>query len=253
MLGLGWSEMLVIAVVVLIVVGPKDLPVMLRNLGRMMGSVRRMSNEFRREIDKAIAADEIRDAKKSISDPLRQTSQDITREFNSIRNGSVEPTGRLKPAESGEESVVDDIRNQAGMTARPRSQASEALRAKVSETVARPANAATTTAEQPQPIAEPAPKPKVKAAPSNGATSSAKASPAKAASRKSTSTKAADGATSTKPKPAARSKSTTASAANTKSATKPKAGRKVPAKTPKATKTTGDVSESLKTSEQGEG
>ncbi|WP_404403902.1 Sec-independent protein translocase protein TatB [Pelagibacterium halotolerans] len=116
MLGLGWSEMLVLAAVVLIVVGPKDLPVMLRNLGRMMGTVRRMSNEFRREIDKAIALDEVKEAKRSITEPLRQTSQDINREFNAIRDGKVEPTGKLKPSEPGKESVADEIRARAGMT-----------------------------------------------------------------------------------------------------------------------------------------
>ncbi|MCD7061055.1 Sec-independent protein translocase protein TatB [Pelagibacterium sp. HS1C4-1] len=108
--------MLVLAVVVLIVVGPKDLPVMLRNLGRMMGTVRRMSNEFRREIDKAIALDEVKEVKRSVTEPLRQTSQDINREFNAIRSGKVEPTGTLKPSEPGKESVADEIRARAGMT-----------------------------------------------------------------------------------------------------------------------------------------
>src|SRR5690554_4416399 len=116
MLGLGWSEMLVIAVVVLIVVGPKDLPVMLRNLGRMMGSVRRMSNDFRREIDRAIAVDEIKEAKKALSDPLKQTTADITKEFNSIRDGKVEPSGKIKPGTEGQESVYEEIRAQAGMS-----------------------------------------------------------------------------------------------------------------------------------------
>src|SRR5690606_17408344 len=117
MLGLGWSEMLVIGIVALVVVGPKDLPVMMRNIGRMMGTVRRMSNEFRREIDKAIAADEIREARKAISDPLKQTTEEITREFNAIRDGKVAPTGRLKPADPAKESVVDEINAIAGIKA----------------------------------------------------------------------------------------------------------------------------------------
>jgi sec-independent protein translocase protein TatB len=117
MLGLGWSEMMVIAVVALIVVGPKDLPMLLRNIGRMMGNVRRMSNEFRREIDKAIAADEFKEAQKAISDPLKQTTADISREFNTMRGGKVSPSGKLKPSEPGKESVVEEIRAQAGIAA----------------------------------------------------------------------------------------------------------------------------------------
>lgn len=119
MIGIGWGEMLVIAIVALIVVGPKDLPVMLRNLGRAMGAVRRMSNEFRREIDKAIAADEIKEIGKSISDPIRQTSADIRNEFQTLRDGKFEPTGRLKPSDPKKESVADEIRAQAGMAPRP--------------------------------------------------------------------------------------------------------------------------------------
>ena len=183
MLGLGWSEMLVIGIVILIVVGPKDLPVMMRNIGRMMGTVRRMSNEFRREIDKAIAVDEIREAKKAISDPLRQTSQDISREFNALKNGKVEPSGKLAPAEPGKESVVDEIRTQAGMPPVPMAQispAAAALRAKVSETVSKPTDALTTAVESAEPVAA---KPKVKAAPRNAATSTAERKTAKPAAK----------------------------------------------------------------------
>lgn len=116
MLGIGWAEMLVIAVVALVVVGPKELPMLLRNLGRMMGTVRRMSNEFRREIDKAIAAEEFKEAQKAISDPLRQTSEDIRKEFNAIgKDGTPQPSGKLKPSEPGSESVVNEIHAQAGI------------------------------------------------------------------------------------------------------------------------------------------
>lgn len=126
MLGIGWSEMLVIAVVVLIVVGPKDLPMMLRNIGRAIGTVQRMSTEFRRELDKSIAADELREAQKLISDPLKQTSEQIRREFNTIRDGKVEPSGKIKPSTPGKESVDDAIRAQAGLPAKPPAVSAEA-------------------------------------------------------------------------------------------------------------------------------
>ena len=54
MFDVGWSEILVIAVVAIIVVGPKDLPRMLRTFGRTMGQVRRTANEFRRQFDDAL-------------------------------------------------------------------------------------------------------------------------------------------------------------------------------------------------------
>ncbi|WP_127143496.1 Sec-independent protein translocase protein TatB [Pelagibacterium montanilacus] len=115
MLGLGWSEIMVLAVVALIVVGPKDLPMLLRNLGRMMGSVRRMSNEFRREIDKAIAMDEVKEAKKALSDPLKQTHSEISREFNTMRGGKTVPSGKIKPSDPNTESVAETLRERAGI------------------------------------------------------------------------------------------------------------------------------------------
>lgn len=53
MLDIGWSELMVIGVVALIVVGPKDLPVMFRTLGRFTAKARSMGREFQRAMDKA--------------------------------------------------------------------------------------------------------------------------------------------------------------------------------------------------------
>ena len=53
MLDIGWSELLVIGVVALIVVGPKDLPVMFRTLGRFTAKARAMGREFQRAMDDA--------------------------------------------------------------------------------------------------------------------------------------------------------------------------------------------------------
>jgi sec-independent protein translocase protein TatB len=56
MFDLGWGELLVIGVVALIVVGPKDLPVLFRNVGRYVGKARGMAREFSRAME--AAADE---------------------------------------------------------------------------------------------------------------------------------------------------------------------------------------------------
>ena len=53
MLDVGWSELLVIGVVALIVVGPKDLPAMFRTLGRFTAKMRGMAREFQRAMDEA--------------------------------------------------------------------------------------------------------------------------------------------------------------------------------------------------------
>lgn len=53
MLDIGWAELMVIGVVALIVIGPKDLPDMFRQLGRFMAKIRSMGRDFQRAMDEA--------------------------------------------------------------------------------------------------------------------------------------------------------------------------------------------------------
>jgi sec-independent protein translocase protein TatB len=117
MLGVGWTEMLVIGVVALIVIGPKDLPVVMRQIGRYAGMIRRMGSEFQRELNKTTGLDEVRNLRNSITAPLKQTTDEIRREFNALSStGTVKPSGAIKPADPKAESVVDEIKAAAGLT-----------------------------------------------------------------------------------------------------------------------------------------
>ena len=51
MFGMGWQEIAIVAVVLIIVVGPDDLPGLLRTVGRWVGNVQSMARDFRRQID----------------------------------------------------------------------------------------------------------------------------------------------------------------------------------------------------------
>jgi len=66
MLDIGWSEFLVIGVVALVVVGPKDLPVMFRTLGRFTAKARNMSREFTRAMEAAAKESGVGDIAKDL-------------------------------------------------------------------------------------------------------------------------------------------------------------------------------------------
>ncbi|WDR05757.1 Sec-independent protein translocase protein TatB [Devosia rhodophyticola] len=116
MLGFGWSEMMIIGVVALIVIGPKDLPMVMGRVGKVIGQIKRMGNEFQREINKTTGLNEIRNLRSSITEPLKKTTDEIRKEFNALTPTGVEPSGALKPKDPKVESVVDEIHAAAGMT-----------------------------------------------------------------------------------------------------------------------------------------
>jgi Tat protein translocase TatB subunit len=65
---------LVIAIVAIVVVGPKDLPRLMRSFGHYAGKLRRMANEFRQQVDEAMREaelEEVRKAIESVRDPSR--------------------------------------------------------------------------------------------------------------------------------------------------------------------------------------
>lgn len=116
MLGLGWTEMLVIGVMALIFIGPKDLPVVMKQVGKVFGQIRRMGNDFQREINRSTGLDEVRNLRNSITAPLKKTSDEIRREFNAMTPTGPKPSGKIKPADPKAESVVDEIKAAAGIT-----------------------------------------------------------------------------------------------------------------------------------------
>ncbi|MEP3437543.1 MAG: Sec-independent protein translocase protein TatB [Hoeflea sp.] len=68
MFDIGWPELLVVAIVLIIVVGPKDLPPMLRAFGRTTKKLRSMASEFRGQFDEALREAELDDVKKTFDD-----------------------------------------------------------------------------------------------------------------------------------------------------------------------------------------
>ncbi len=66
MLDIGWSELLVVAIVAIVVVGPKDLPKLMRTFGFYAGKVRRMAGDFQRQFNDAMAESEADEVRKNL-------------------------------------------------------------------------------------------------------------------------------------------------------------------------------------------
>lgn len=75
MLDIGWSELLLIGIVALIVVGPEDLPRMFRAFGRITARARAMAREFSRAMEDAARDSGLEDAGKAIRDVKSVTSK----------------------------------------------------------------------------------------------------------------------------------------------------------------------------------
>lgn len=91
MFDIGWTEIMVIACVAIIVVGPKDLPRMLRTVGQMIGKARRLSREFQstfndaiREAEQQAGIDEMRKQVEAAgnTNPLGDLKKSIEADFN---------------------------------------------------------------------------------------------------------------------------------------------------------------------------
>src|SRR5262245_24030920 len=151
MLDVGWSELLVIGIVALIFIGPKELPTVLRTVGQWMGKIRRMASEFQGQFQEAMREAEMEDLKKHVDsmtqnfDPL----ESVRKEVEAATAIDDQPkTTASEPTASG------PTASQTAASQAPASQASET--AATSDTQATP-SAQTPAVEAPVAPAEPAP------------------------------------------------------------------------------------------------
>jgi sec-independent protein translocase protein TatB len=109
MFDVGGGELLVIGIVALIVIGPKELPGLLRTAGNAMNKVRRMASEFRGQFDEAMREAELDQAKKAFTD-INDTARSATSSFNpieSIRNELQSVKDELKGTKTADVKPVD--------------------------------------------------------------------------------------------------------------------------------------------------
>ena len=118
MFELDWGKLVIIGIVALIAIGPKELPTVLRSLGQWMGKIKRMANEFQGQFQEALREAEVADLKKqaeemtsavseaanfdpmgdidrSLQESLQASKPDAT---NQVADGAGEPATPAEPA-----------------------------------------------------------------------------------------------------------------------------------------------------------
>jgi sec-independent protein translocase protein TatB len=116
MFDIGFSELLIIAVVALLVIGPERLPKAARTLGHLFGRMQRYVNDVKADISREVELDELRKLQTSMQDAARSLENSVSREVN-------ETESELKKITDDASSAVEPPQPDAP----PRSEASNQL------------------------------------------------------------------------------------------------------------------------------
>ncbi len=167
MFDLGWTELLLIGIVALIVVGPKDLPGMFRAVGKFIGKAKGMAREFSSAMNDAAegsGVDDIKETLRKAANPMKSAMNEVKKTTDSVTRDLNEST---KPKLSEERKAqADKIRDKAAEMASSR----KAAEAKAEAVKTEPAKAA------PKAKAKAKAAPKTKTAPKAKAKTQTKAS-----------------------------------------------------------------------------
>jgi sec-independent protein translocase protein TatB len=98
MFDIGWGEFLVIGIVALIVIGPKELPGVLRSLGQGISKIRSMASEFQGQFQEAMREAEMADIKKSV-DEVTAAARGFSY-YDPMNPDGLEPKPEAKSAET---------------------------------------------------------------------------------------------------------------------------------------------------------
>ena len=151
MFGIDSPELLVIAVVALVVIGPKELPGLLRSWGKWMSQMRGMAAEFRGHVDEMVRQSELDDVKKQLegTSGLDLQSLDPTKQIKSaIQEGMAEGEKAFNEAKSTFDNPLAEPESAPQIAAEPQPAVAEAEA---------PSSVASEPLPEPAPVAESSP------------------------------------------------------------------------------------------------
>lgn len=172
MFDISWGEFLIVGVVALIVIGPKELPGVIRSVGRGMAKLRAMASDFRGQFDDAMREAELHEVQKEFNEFKNQATGLSTATFDPIRKEVQSALETAKAAASGEPTPTtsEPVVSETVSTIQADAQAMEAeIRSGITDAVSPVAVANPGEIAIPAPEPEPAPAKKRRKAPAGDA------------------------------------------------------------------------------------
>ncbi len=109
MFDLGWSELLLVAVLAIVFIGPKDLPRVMRTLGQYVGKMKAMAREFQNSFEDLARETELDDLRKQVAD-LRDTTMKPLSEPLAEMERAIKNAGTAPPEQPVEETATSPER-----------------------------------------------------------------------------------------------------------------------------------------------
>lgn len=100
MFDIGFSELIVIAIVALVVIGPERLPKVARTLGHLLGRAQRYVNDVKSDINREIQLDELKKLQSQVTESARSLESSVRQEFDAARSVVETPVQSVAEVES---------------------------------------------------------------------------------------------------------------------------------------------------------
>jgi sec-independent protein translocase protein TatB len=107
MFDIGFSELIVIAIVALVVIGPERLPKVARTIGLLLGRAQRYVNDVKSDINREMQLDELKKLQTQVTDSARELESSVRQEFDSARSAIETPA----------QAALDDLEAKAKLDA----------------------------------------------------------------------------------------------------------------------------------------
>jgi len=104
MFDIGFSELMVIGIVALLVIGPERLPKVARTLGHLLGRAQRYVNDVKSDINREMQLDELRKLQTQVSESARSLESSVRQEFDNVERSISTPV----------QAAIDDLQVTAG-------------------------------------------------------------------------------------------------------------------------------------------